>query len=291
MLDPRRLLALVVVAKTGSLTAAAEELGMTQPGVGYLLRSLETQVGTQLFVRAGRGVHLTEAGVALERRARPILAALSTAEEELVSLAGESPSRMVIATFAGAIGTLLVPALKELATELDDLEVVVDQMGTDGAIQRISAGDGDLALVLDDGRTTISSDVLTKQIATADLHLVVPTSHKLATADRVRIRDLIGERLIIGSGGLPETLGSQLDNADLATFSRIDDPAAAASLVEQGIGLALVAAINDTGLTFGQDLAAVPFSPRLEFPVVAVWSSDLDQAPSVEALLDLLGVD
>jgi LysR family glycine cleavage system transcriptional activator len=71
MTTPDRLPSLSVLrcfeaaARHESLTAAAEELGLTQGAVSRQVKELETRIGTPLFRREGRGVRLTEAGRAL----------------------------------------------------------------------------------------------------------------------------------------------------------------------------------------------------------------------------------
>lgn len=50
------------VAKLEGITSAAEELAISQPAVSQAVKQLETMLGTALFVRTGRGVHLTPAG-------------------------------------------------------------------------------------------------------------------------------------------------------------------------------------------------------------------------------------
>lgn len=57
-----QLRAFLAAALLGSFTAAAEELGTTQPTISELVRKLEAQYGLTLFVRGGRRLHLTAAG-------------------------------------------------------------------------------------------------------------------------------------------------------------------------------------------------------------------------------------
>ena len=52
-------------AKCGSITQAAEALSVTQPAVSQAIRALAKALGTELFVRNGKGVHLTPAGEVL----------------------------------------------------------------------------------------------------------------------------------------------------------------------------------------------------------------------------------
>jgi DNA-binding transcriptional LysR family regulator len=85
-LDALRLL--VVVARTGSFTAAATELNYTQSAVSRRIATLEAQAGGPLFERLPRGVRLNPAGQALHRHAEEIMARLARAANELAAIHG-----------------------------------------------------------------------------------------------------------------------------------------------------------------------------------------------------------
>lgn len=84
-MDIRHLRYFVTVAEHGSITRAAEALGMEQPPLSQQIRQLERNLGVVLFERQTRGVRLTDIGQALLPRARTILDLqgqfLSTAQE------------------------------------------------------------------------------------------------------------------------------------------------------------------------------------------------------------------
>ena len=86
-MDARRVLLLRTMARAGSLSAAARELGWTQPAVSQQLQRLEREAGSPLLVRTSRGVHPTESGDLLLARADAIAAQLHMATEELAALA------------------------------------------------------------------------------------------------------------------------------------------------------------------------------------------------------------
>ena len=77
----------------GSLVAASEPLGLTQPTVGRRLAALENRLGTPLFVRSGRRMQLTDAGTAIldsaRRMEREMLAIERTAEVQSKGFSGE----------------------------------------------------------------------------------------------------------------------------------------------------------------------------------------------------------
>ncbi|MBS7543994.1 LysR family transcriptional regulator [Ancylobacter oerskovii] len=67
---------LEAVGRLGSLTAAAHELGLSQPAVSYTVRILEQQLGTSLLLRGHRGSTLSPAGERLHRAASAAVAEL-----------------------------------------------------------------------------------------------------------------------------------------------------------------------------------------------------------------------
>src|SRR3954470_9889844 len=114
MLDVRRLQMLRAVAREGSLSAAARVLGYTQPAVSHHVARLEEEVGTALLTRLGRGVQLTDAGLALVEHAGAVLSRLEAAEEEVASIAGLRAGRVRLAAFPSASATLIAGALARL---------------------------------------------------------------------------------------------------------------------------------------------------------------------------------
>ena len=66
----------LAVAETGSLSAAARELGRSQPTLGRQVQALETDLGVSLFDRHARGLKLSAAGQQLLPMAQQMLAAM-----------------------------------------------------------------------------------------------------------------------------------------------------------------------------------------------------------------------
>ena len=75
-LDARLLRLLVAVVDTGSITAAAQRLGVTQSAVSHLLDKLRGITGDALFTRSGRGIVATARALTLAGRARELLTEL-----------------------------------------------------------------------------------------------------------------------------------------------------------------------------------------------------------------------
>ncbi len=82
------------VAEAGSFSAGATRLHLTQPGVSQQIRSLETHLGTKLFVRRGHGVELTTAGLDLLDPARRLIHLSEMTERTVMSRRGEVSGRI-----------------------------------------------------------------------------------------------------------------------------------------------------------------------------------------------------
>lgn len=106
----------VMVARHGSISRAALELGIEQSTITRHIGKLESDIGVRLFHRSGRGVMLTDAGRAFLTRARNVVYALSEAREMASELAGAGPGQIVIA----AQPTIALQAFGRLAQALTE---------------------------------------------------------------------------------------------------------------------------------------------------------------------------
>ena len=90
-LDPKLLYHLHVIFESGSLSAAADVLAVSQPTLSRAVSQLESQVGRQLMVRGRNGVVLTEAGILLAEQGRKIGSDLKQADDVLKAMKSGSP--------------------------------------------------------------------------------------------------------------------------------------------------------------------------------------------------------
>jgi DNA-binding transcriptional LysR family regulator len=85
----------------GSFTAAATALRVTQPAVADQVRKLEHALGADLFIRAGRGVVLTEAGRAFAEHAARTLRAVEDAADSVDELTALRSGTIAVGIFGG----------------------------------------------------------------------------------------------------------------------------------------------------------------------------------------------
>ena len=178
-LDPRRLLILRDVARAGSISAAARELGWTQPAVSQHLARLEREAGVPLLLRGPGGVTPTQAGTVLLRRADVVAAELHAAEEELAALTQLRAGRVRLVAFPSAAATLVPDAIGALAADHPDVEVGLDEAEPPEALAAVGAGDADLALVFGyDGPPVGLGTLVWQRLLDEPVHLVVPPGRR-----------------------------------------------------------------------------------------------------------------
>lgn len=114
---------LIQVIDAGSLSGAAQELGITPSGVSKQLSRLEKQLGIRLLQRTTRRVRPTEEGMALYRRCRPLFEALGEAEEAVRTMQNSLSGRLRITATPAFGRARLVPAIGEFADRHPDLSI------------------------------------------------------------------------------------------------------------------------------------------------------------------------
>jgi DNA-binding transcriptional LysR family regulator len=196
--DVQRLRAFVLVLDLGSVSAAAGVLGYTQSAVSQQLAALEKEVGAALVDRSRRPFRATPAGALLRPHVERVLGALGGAEAALEDLRGGTLS-VRLAAFPSALSSFVPAAVRDLRRGNPDLAVRVLQLETQEAIERLRAGDVDLAVVHHMPGATVpeTGGLQRRRLLTDHLHVVLPEGHRLARRDAVSISDLESEPLIL----------------------------------------------------------------------------------------------
>lgn len=113
------------VARRGSLTSAAQQLGVDHTTVGRRLSKLEKAVGERLFIRRRSGWQLTDAGIRLLDHAETVHSAVSLANEEYLDAAKTLAGSVRAVAPEGFAAYLLVPGMGPLTTRYPELSVEV----------------------------------------------------------------------------------------------------------------------------------------------------------------------
>jgi molybdate transport repressor ModE-like protein len=245
MLDARRLRVLLEVARTGSLAAAAGQLGYTASAVSQQLRALERELGTPVIERRGRGVALTQPGVALVAHAQRIVDALGAAEAEVEAIAGLRAGVLRLGWFSTA-GAVLVPrAIARFRERHPGVELVLEEADPDECARRLLEGELDLAVVYEFRLDPpLPAELRLSPLLEDRLHVALPAGHRLAQRRRIRMAELADETWIQGvrHGSTVATLPAACREAGFEPRIALqtDNPMAWQGLVAAGVGVAVV---------------------------------------------------
>jgi len=227
----------VLVARHGSVKAAAAELEVTEPAVSVAVAALRKELGDELFVRNGRGIALTEGGRRLAALAAEIL---GLAEQARRSVASSERRIRVVAT--SLVAEHIAPLVELFTSREEGVEVAVEASpgaSFDDALEHRRA---DVALGPSPGSERIASAPFLR----CRMLLLAAPGHALAGRRAVAPPALSGERWLVGQPDLDPTTGtglflarSGLVPAEVAAYS---SQAAAVAAAAAGEGVVLVPA-------------------------------------------------
>ncbi|MGI5241686.1 LysR family transcriptional regulator [Dactylosporangium sp. CA-139066] len=197
---------LLAIARTGSLSAAGRDLGLTQQAVSARLAGLEARIGVRLAVRTTRGATLTSAGTVLAGWADRLLEAAREVDAGIASLRADTRGRMRIAASLTVAEQLLPAWLVTLQADArhrgqEPLHVVLHATNSNQVIDQVRAGDADLGFV--EGFAA-PRGLRSRVVARDELVLVVLPEHRWARrAAAVDAEELCDTPLVsreVGSG-------------------------------------------------------------------------------------------
>jgi len=238
----RQLRAFVAIAESGTFTAGALRVHVTQAAISMQIRQLETEIGAKVFVRAPRHVILTEAGEQLLRRARHILREHDAALDEIAELAGAERGRLRIGSASAMVLTEQLPSiLKELRKQHPAADIAVTSGTSEVLVDQILAGEVDIAFV------SLPVDVRgikTERLSEDQLVAIASPRHKLAKQRTISAYTLAGERLILGErGGNTRRLIDQFfaqAGVSLRVAMELSRQQAIKRMVEEDMGVGIV---------------------------------------------------
>ena len=241
-MEIRQLKAFIAIVETGTFTAGAGRVHVTQAAISMQIKQLEVELGAPLFVRAPRRVLLTQAGEMLLERARRILREHEAALNELHELAGAERGRIRIGSASAMVSANPLPSiLKDLRARHPRAEVSLVSGTSEELVEKLLEGDLDVAFVsLPVEAHGIEAEVLNQD----EIVAIGPPNHALAGRKVLTAQDLAGEKLILGEkgGNTRRLIDEFFANANLhpvvaMELSRLD---AIKGMVEAGLGVGLV---------------------------------------------------
>lgn len=241
-MEIRQLRAFVAISESGTFTAAAVKVHVTQAAISMQIRQLENEVGTLLFIRAPRRVMLTEAGEQLLQRARQILRDHDAALDEIAELTGAERGRLRIGSASAMVATDVLPKLlKEVRRLHPGAEITVGSGTSEALVQQILGGELDIAFV---SLPVEAKGINTERLSQDQLVAIASPRHRLAKQKTISAYTLAGEKLILGErGGNTRRLIDQFfaqAGVTLHVAMELSRQAAIRRMVEEDMGVGIV---------------------------------------------------
>lgn len=290
-MHPRLLKTFLAVARSRSITRAAEMVHLAQSSVSDQIQSLEAELGTTLFTRSKSGLELTPAGLAL----RPIA-------EELLRLDGEARAA-VLAAAGQTSGTLAIGALETIASARLAPWLPGFQASHPGITVRMKVADsGTLLRQLEEGVIDVAfcferRDIMQgaaderlarRTIAAEPLVLVAGQAQGAAPSDLAALATL---PFVATEPGciyrhMVDTAFAEAGIAAPKFAAEVGSIGTIARLVAAGVGLGLLPRLAVSDALARGDLVELPWPGRLQAaPITMIWRRRRVQPSALRQLL------
>lgn len=193
-----QLVAFLTVVRRGSVTAAAEELVVTQPSVSAAISALEREVGTALMARNGRHLAPTAAGEAYAAYAGDVLGLLARGARTAREIGGQERRMLRLGAVTTAAEHLVAPLLRTFREAYPDLQVTLEVGNRAAVFGLLVSHRVDVAIT---GRLPEELPILGHRFAANDFVLVTAPDDPLAHARSVAEQDLGQRRWLMREPG------------------------------------------------------------------------------------------
>lgn len=278
----------VLVIETGSFSAAADRLGISQPAVSLQVRQLERRLSVRLIERVGKRAKATPAGMELLRHAQHIGSAVENAVDALADHASGVTGRVRLGTGATACLHFLPAVLRTLREQFPALSVVVSTGNTEDQARKVEENSLDLALVTlpAAGRALAAMPVLEDEFVAIGRADVAPLKARVAPADlgalplvlfepAANTRKLV-DRWFAADGLQPQPV------MELGSVEAMKE------MVAAGLGYAIVPGMSMTGRGAHPELKTSRLNPRMHRTLAVVLRRDKPVSKALRVVLDAI---
>ena len=180
IVELRQLRYFVAIVEEGGFSRAAERLHISQPPLSTQMKSLEDEIGVQLFERSNRGVSVTAAGSVFYEEVVAVLARLEHARNKTVQVGRGDVGSLSVGFVSIADYGILPPALKSFRAQFPLVEVNLHELTTDAQIRELRAATLDLGIGL---APVDEPDLEFKSVLREELVLAAPSGHPAIKGD------------------------------------------------------------------------------------------------------------
>ena len=272
------------VMEAGSVSRAAEDMGLTQSAVSHALSSLEEDFGFKLLTRSRAGVRLSSEGKRILPAIRDILSAEERLRETVSSIHGLSTGTIRVASFSSVAVHWLPAMLKAFQEQYPQIRFKLLNGDYHDVEQWLEEGAVDLGFVSLPTRAPGKVTPLMED----RLLVILPKDHPLASLDSFPIGYARQETFISLLESSDHDLRRALDAEGIRPHIRFitKDDYAIIAMVEQGLGIAIMPELLLRGRT--DNIATLELKPQASRTIALAVTDQGQQSPAAKMFADFV---
>ncbi|KRE06248.1 hypothetical protein ASE61_25065 [Bosea sp. Root670] len=269
-LNPRQIEAFRTVMLTGSMTAAAERLKVTQPAVSRLIRDLEAELDLRLFRREGNRLVPNHEATILFADVDRFYVGLDRVAKTANELRHANVGALRIASIGALSLSCITHAISILHTAHPAVDISLESLNTPQTLDLVAGRHFDIGFAQ---AVAEFPGVRLTQMPSVETVCVMPSTYPIASRDFIEPRDLEGLPFISLGRNNPQRLkiDQLFDDLNVRRQMLLETSLAASAigLVESGLGVSIVDPFTATYLS-GRNVVTRPFKSNFCFDIVAV---------------------
>lgn len=286
-MDLQLLRSLVAVADSGSITEAADQIGLTQPALSRRLQQLEEQLGAELLSRGRKGAQLTEIGRLVESEARILIARYDHMREQVRAHQGLEGGTVRIGGGATAVSFLLPKAIASFQNHHPVVKFQLKEAGSNEVAEDVLNGHLELGLVTLPVKTR---DLTVWPLLTDRIVLVSPRQHPLTRKQPISASDLDGLSFVgfEADTAVRQIIDAKLRNAGVA-MNVVMELRSIPAILRMVATTGNLAFVSQLGVDSLEDVAEIMLKDlKIERELAVIARRGTSLSPAAQAFANLL---
>ncbi len=294
MLNLYKLEVFAIVVQSGSFSAAADRLLLTQPAISQHIQDLESALGARLFERGRRGVTLTPEGETLDSYTRQILRLVAEAEGAVTDVAQLASGQVSVAATPGISVYYLPDWVQSFHASYPKLTVQMQTGTTQEIVAALQGGKIDIGMIEGELDTTDTTGIGVLDLEEVEQFVIVGHSHLWWERDSLVCADLNGQNFVMRQRNSQTRIWLdgrfQAAGTVIQVVAEFDNVESIKRAVAKGMGISILPGYAIAEEVAAGALRALPVKDHpLKRTLKVIWDESTFFSPVTRAFLRLLG--
>ena len=264
----RQLRLFMALAETGSVSAAARLVHVTQPTASMGLKDMTDAIGVPLYEVVARKIHLTQTGIELAKTARAISDEWEAFEQQIDGVKGLTRGKLKVAVVSTA--KYFIPRiLGTFCSKYPQIDIALEILNRDGVVKRLEENLDDLYIM---SQPPLHLEIDDEVFMPNPLLLVAAKGHPLANKKNIDLASLKNEKFIMREKGSGTRMAADAHFNKLKFKPDVRLELGSNEAIKQAvIGCLGIAVLSKYSLGDKSDQEEVAIFKCKEFPIESSW--------------------